>query len=544
MNSNFAENLKRIRKENNLSQEQLADKLGVSRQSVSKWESQQAYPEMDKVIQLCNMFNLNIDELLNKDIKEAREEKESKNRVNKYLDDFLSFITKTVNMFTSMKAKDIIKCIVEQMLILFALVILFNILDSIGGSIIGNLVNVIPYKAYRFILAIFEIAFIIIYAFISIVVMIHIFKTRYLNYYENNEKDDKVNNTKEEKISEDLKEEKEEKIEYNKKEKIIIRDPKDSEYGFINGLLKCILFFIKFCFIFVFIAFAGALVGLSATLIICLYHIFINKIFIGISLAVIGCIIINLILLLLTYSFLFNKKFYIKKLFILFLISLSLCGIGGAFAFLHATNFKLVDKEFVNTDSIEKVYNYSDNLSIMNEGYYTFKVDNNLNNDVKVLIEYNKEIEEININEETHNNKRGIYISKYSFIRNDFFFFYREAAKHLKKNEVVNFIYNDYKTTIITSENNIKNIIKNTTYQKYSILEHNNNEYSLYIDYRGDYNMCYLKDGYYNICTNVYGSYDEDEIHYSENGLIYDSEKYECENEYNEYYCERKLISS
>ena len=123
MNSNFAENLRRIRKENNLSQEQLADKLGVSRQSVTKWESQQAYPEMDKVIQLCNMFNLNIDELLNKDIKEVREEKESKNRVNKYLDDFLGFITKTVDMFSSMKARDVVKCIFEQLIIMFMLII-------------------------------------------------------------------------------------------------------------------------------------------------------------------------------------------------------------------------------------------------------------------------------------------------------------------------------------------------------------------------------------------------------------------------------------
>ena len=39
---NLSDNLKRIRKENNLSQEQLADKLGVSRQAVSKWESNQA----------------------------------------------------------------------------------------------------------------------------------------------------------------------------------------------------------------------------------------------------------------------------------------------------------------------------------------------------------------------------------------------------------------------------------------------------------------------------------------------------------------------
>ena len=55
MNSNFANNLKKLRKDNNLSQEELALELGVSRQSVSKWESGQTYPEMDKVLQLCKM---------------------------------------------------------------------------------------------------------------------------------------------------------------------------------------------------------------------------------------------------------------------------------------------------------------------------------------------------------------------------------------------------------------------------------------------------------------------------------------------------------
>ena len=66
---NLADNLKKIRKDNNLSQEQLAEKLGVSRQSVSKWESGLSYPEMDKVLQICQLFNLNINELINEDIK-------------------------------------------------------------------------------------------------------------------------------------------------------------------------------------------------------------------------------------------------------------------------------------------------------------------------------------------------------------------------------------------------------------------------------------------------------------------------------------------
>ena len=85
MNNKFSENLKKIRKEHNLSQEQLADKLGVSRQSVSKWESNQAYPEMDKVLQICKMFNVNIDELMNQDINSVRETKQSKSNLNKYV---------------------------------------------------------------------------------------------------------------------------------------------------------------------------------------------------------------------------------------------------------------------------------------------------------------------------------------------------------------------------------------------------------------------------------------------------------------------------
>ena len=52
MNNQFSENLRKIRKENNLSQEQLADELGVSRQAISKWESGAAYPEMEKIIAL------------------------------------------------------------------------------------------------------------------------------------------------------------------------------------------------------------------------------------------------------------------------------------------------------------------------------------------------------------------------------------------------------------------------------------------------------------------------------------------------------------
>ena len=59
------------RKKNGWSQEELADKLGVSRQSVSKWESMQAVPDMKKIIQLSEIFGVSTDYLLRDDIEEA-----------------------------------------------------------------------------------------------------------------------------------------------------------------------------------------------------------------------------------------------------------------------------------------------------------------------------------------------------------------------------------------------------------------------------------------------------------------------------------------
>lgn len=63
-----------MRKENNLTQEQLADLLGVSRQSVSKYESNLAYPETEKIIKLSEIFHCSTDYLLRDDIEIKSEE--------------------------------------------------------------------------------------------------------------------------------------------------------------------------------------------------------------------------------------------------------------------------------------------------------------------------------------------------------------------------------------------------------------------------------------------------------------------------------------
>jgi len=60
----FSENLQMIRKKNQLSQEELAEMLGVSRQAVSKWELGEGYPEVEKLLILSKKLNVSLDSLM------------------------------------------------------------------------------------------------------------------------------------------------------------------------------------------------------------------------------------------------------------------------------------------------------------------------------------------------------------------------------------------------------------------------------------------------------------------------------------------------
>ena len=64
----FNEKLIKLRKASGLSQEELADKLNVARQTVSKWELGETTPEMNKLIELSDLFDVSIDEM----VKEAK----------------------------------------------------------------------------------------------------------------------------------------------------------------------------------------------------------------------------------------------------------------------------------------------------------------------------------------------------------------------------------------------------------------------------------------------------------------------------------------
>jgi transcriptional regulator with XRE-family HTH domain len=64
MNNNIGKKIQEHREKNGLSQEMLAEKVGVSRQAVSKWELGQALPEVDKIVIMSGLFGVTTDELL------------------------------------------------------------------------------------------------------------------------------------------------------------------------------------------------------------------------------------------------------------------------------------------------------------------------------------------------------------------------------------------------------------------------------------------------------------------------------------------------
>ena len=95
----LGENLQFLRKKDNITQEQLAEQLEVSRQSVSKWESDSSYPEMDKILQLCNLFHCGVDDLVQKDI--STQYVEDKCNYNQTMNQFSIRITLGIGLILS-----------------------------------------------------------------------------------------------------------------------------------------------------------------------------------------------------------------------------------------------------------------------------------------------------------------------------------------------------------------------------------------------------------------------------------------------------------
>lgn len=134
----IAERILTLRKSKGMSQEQLAEAMGVSRQAVSKWESEQASPDLDKIITMSEIFGVTTDYLL----KGIEPEKEAEKPEEKKLDDTHMTVgdvldQKILNGQNKAKAKKIFKYVLIGLAIFLAIdaisFVIYVILYGIPG---------------------------------------------------------------------------------------------------------------------------------------------------------------------------------------------------------------------------------------------------------------------------------------------------------------------------------------------------------------------------------------------------------------------------
>ena len=72
----IAEKIKQLRKDNSMTQEDLAEKLNVSRQTISKWETSVTIPDADNIVAISKLFNITTDELLDYRVENVQKKKQ------------------------------------------------------------------------------------------------------------------------------------------------------------------------------------------------------------------------------------------------------------------------------------------------------------------------------------------------------------------------------------------------------------------------------------------------------------------------------------
>lgn len=448
----FSEKLVNLRKQNKMSQEQLASMLDVSRQAVSKWESGTTYPEMDKLITMCKIFKCSLDDLTNDEVVDINFEEKKKGN---FVFDTLDMVVKTLDMLKCMTFKQIVSCLFSMGLLAFILLILKWPVDYIvylGNRVIIHF-DFLPSSISNIWTFLVNIA----YVAMCFVTLIYVFKSRYLDQFEYSSKMI-INNKNEDK---NIKREK------NTIEHITISNNQNNSFFRVISLIVMIL--IKAIVVFLLVPLIATFVFLFAALILTIILLFRHVIYIGVILGIIFGILLNYVILELGYDFLFNKKTIVQRIFVMLIIAISGIGISiGIFAYeVSITQF--IDespisekKELIREyDMNDKLYLYD--LYYYNQEYIEYEPNEELKDKVEFKVIYNPTYRNIDIRK--YDDGIGIY-----FLSNDNILNNKElldlVIKDLSKKIIHNYNYlYDYKVIITSSSKNIEKIKANNEHK-------------------------------------------------------------------------------
>lgn len=392
---NFSEKLLNLRKEKNYSQEDLADKLDVTRQSVSKWESGQTYPEMDKLIAICKIFDCSLEELTNDDIKLNDFNKESKNSYKSFLDTMLNFIKRSYYYFTHISLKELIKFIITMLVISLIVIILkypFNALEGLINDVLGAINSTFIHNLFN---SMFYLIIELIHLLLSIFLFVYIFKIGFLDKQEIIEEEEEIVN-------------KEFTDEQIKKEPYIIKNTSSGDNKLFKFIGKIISFFVKIVLVFMEIPFVCIIVFLSFCLAIAVSLIFKKVIIIGAILGLIFSIMLVSLFIELIGDIILNKKHNAKRMIFTLLLSLIGGGISAGILALEMTNYEIIDgmpsESIIKVDSYYFKYKKGMYIDSYLGGYTSHIEDEMKDNEIKIEVANYEKLDEIYVTEDSNNN--------------------------------------------------------------------------------------------------------------------------------------------
>lgn len=449
----FNEKLQTLRKEKKMSQEDLAGELDVSRQSVSKWESGTTYPEMDKLLALCKIFNCSLEDLTNDNITKINVETEEKILPN-LVSNIKTEAKRIYKVFANMEFKDLIKFLIYMgfMLIIIAIIFIpFNVLLDLMDNVYRNLGG-----AYHLLSSITTLIVCVIYFFLAIVILYYAFKYKYLD------NDEIV--IKEERVADNTKVGTQEEIVVNEEEKsknnlTII---KTNNRSILDIMVNAIIIFIKGVVAFCSIPFIFTLICLSGALMLVIFMITKGIVSIGLIICIISLILLNILLLYIAYYFIASKKIKIKFVFITFIIGLVILGSSCGIMISELSKYEILDELPESAVMTSKKYEYDMTEELFLDtriySYYNnieYKIDNTLENKVQINLEYYDKY----VNYEIKENEPYLYVA---LVDSNYTKLFDEVVNNLKSKKIYNYDkYNKQNIIITASETNIKKMKEN-----------------------------------------------------------------------------------
>lgn len=445
----FCEKLQNLRKENNLSQEQLADMLDISRQSVSKWESGTTYPEMDKLIQLSKIFKCSLDDLTNDEIDVTLIKENKKGGMSNLVDTLTNLLNKIFKCLKNMRFRDYIRLLIELFILYLILKLSFEPCSYIERNLseifynFGDKVGNILTDIFGFII---ESA----YVLFSVVVLLFVLKIRFIDRFSNNNTNSTI-----------IKDE-DNSVQDNNNSNTIISNH-NRNHNILDTFVNIIIFFIKCIVVMLSIPLLFGILSICAALIISLILLFYKIVYIGVIILLIFSLVLSIFMLELIFDFIFSKKVNFKRIIITFIVGIVGLGFGVGLFLNDITNLTFIDeapRQIKQTTEVKEI-KMNNNYYIDNNLYYSninYIENNNLNN-VKIEYIYYKDFNDVyfNIDENnivfiSHENENIVAMKEYKeIIMND-----------LKKKEIYNY-ENLYKVIInvYASKSNIEKMKTN-----------------------------------------------------------------------------------